>query len=177
VAHPELCEPETWWASVGQVLARAYEAAGYAPARALELAAAARRLYVDPKVGWELFEDTRPALEQLSQAGWTHAILSNHVPELRHIVAGLGLDDLVAFVSCSAETGYEKPHQQAYASVLDALRPEEAWMVGDNVVADVLGAEAVGIPAVLVRRPDPRAARYADSLAGVEPFLEEAVAA
>jgi hypothetical protein len=30
---------------------------------------------------------------------------------------------------------------------------------------------------VLVRRPDPRAARYADSLAGVETFLGEAVAA
>ena len=50
-------------------------------------------------------------------------------------------------------------------------------MVGDNVVADVLGAEAVGLPAVLVRRPDPRAARYADSLAGVEQFLGEPVAA
>jgi putative hydrolase of the HAD superfamily len=159
------------------VLGRAYEAAGYAPARALELAGAVHRLYVDPGVGWALFEDTLPALERLSQAGWTHAILSNHVPELRQLVTGLGLDDAVAFVSCSAETGYEKPHERAFASVLDRLRPEEAWMVGDNVVADVLGAEAVGIPAVLVRRPDPRAARYADSLAGVERFLEQEVAA
>jgi putative hydrolase of the HAD superfamily len=177
VAHPELCEPEAWWASVRPILARAYEAAGYAPARALELGDAARRLYVDPSVGWALFDDTRPALEQLSQAGWTHAILSNHVPELRQIVAGLGLDDIVAFVSCSAETGYEKPHAQAYASVLGLLSPQEAWMIGDNIVADVLGAEAVGIPAVLVRRPAPQAARYADSLTGVAQFLEEAVAA
>jgi putative hydrolase of the HAD superfamily len=177
VAHPELCEPEAWWASVLPVLSRAYKAAGYAPARALELADAARRLYVDPAVGWELFDDTLPALKALSAAGWTHAILSNHVPELREIVAGLGLDELVAEISCSAETGYEKPHEQAYASVLDRLRPAEAWMVGDNVVADVLGAEALGIPAVLVRRPDPRAERYADSLAGVAEFLEEAVAA
>jgi FMN phosphatase YigB (HAD superfamily) len=84
---------------------------------------------------------------------------------------------VVAFLSCSAETGYEKPHAQAFASVLDVLRPAEAWMAGDNVVADVLGAEAVGLPAVLVRRPDPRAARYADSLGGVESFLSEAVAA
>ncbi|HEY3462539.1 MAG TPA: HAD family hydrolase [Gaiellaceae bacterium] len=177
VPHPELCEPEAWWGSVRPVLARAYETAGYAPARALELADAARRLYVDPGVGWALFDDTLPTLERLSRAGWTHAILSNHVPELREIVAGLGLDEVVAFVSCSAETGYEKPHAQAYASVLDVLRPAAAWMVGDNVVADVLGAEAVGIPAVLVRRPDPRAARYAGSLAGVEPLLGEAVAA
>ena len=129
-------------------------------------------------MGWELFPDTLPTLERLSQAGWTHAILSNHVPELRLLVAALGLDDIVALLSCSAETGYEKPHAQAFASVLDRLRPARAWMVGDNVVADVLGAEELGIPAVLVRRPDPRAERYADSLAGVEPFLlEEAAAA
>jgi FMN phosphatase YigB (HAD superfamily) len=177
VAHPELCEPEAWWAAVEPVLARAYESAGFGSARALELAGAARRLYVDPEVGWTLFDDTLPALERLSQAGWTHAILSNHVPELRQIVSGLGLDRMVAAVSCSAETGYEKPHECAFASVLDRLRPVDAWMIGDNVVADVLGAEAVGIPAVLVRRPDPRAARYADSLAGVEGFLSEAVAA
>jgi putative hydrolase of the HAD superfamily len=177
VAHPELCEPEAWWASVRPVLGRAYEAAGYAPARALELADAARRLYVDPGVGWALFDDTLPELERLSQDGWTHAILSNHVPELRRIVTGLGLDDVFAAVSCSAETGYEKPHAQAFASVLDRMRPSEAWMIGDNVVADVLGAEAVGIPAVLVRRPDARAARYADSLAGVDAFLREAAAA
>ena len=177
VAHPELCEPEAWWASVGPVLARAYEAAGYAPARALELAGAARRLYVDPNVGWALFEDTLPVLQRLSADGWTHAILSNHVPELRQLVSGLGLDDAVTFVSCSAETGYEKPHPRAFASVLDRLRPTEAWMVGDNVVADVLGAKAAGIPSVLVRRPDPRAERYADSLAGVQQFVEEAVAA
>jgi putative hydrolase of the HAD superfamily len=177
VAHPELCEPEAWWDSVRPQLARAYEAAGYAPERAVELADAARRLYVDPGVGWALFDDTLRVLERLTQAGWTHAILSNHVPELRQIVAGLGLDEVVALISCSAETGYEKPHPEAYASVLDPLGPAEAWMVGDNVVADVLGAEALGIPAVLVRRPDPGAARYAEMLAGVERFLEEAVAA
>jgi putative hydrolase of the HAD superfamily len=177
VAHPELRDPEAWWASVTPVLARAYEAAGYEPSRAVDLAAAARRLYVDPAVGWTLFDDTLPALERLSQAGWTHAILSNHVPELGQIVRGLGLASVVATVSCSAETGYEKPHPKAFASVIDRLRPAEAWMVGDNVVADVLGAEAVGISAVLVRRPDPRAERYADSLAGVEQFVEGAVAA
>jgi putative hydrolase of the HAD superfamily len=177
VAHPELCEPGAWWASVRPILARAYEAAGYAPARARELADAARRLYVDPGVGWALFDDTLPALRRLAEDGWTHAVLSNHVPELRQLVAGLGLDDVIAEVSCSAETGYEKPHAAAFASVLDRFRPTEAWMIGDNVVADVLGAEAVGIRSVLVRRPDPRAVRYADSLADVAQFLEEAVAA
>ncbi len=177
VAHPELCDPEAWWTSVRPLLARAYEAVGYPPEQALELARIAQQLYVDPDVGWKLFGDTIPALERLSAAGWTHAILSNHVPELRRIVSALGLDELVAAVSCSAETGYEKPHPRAFASLLEQLRPVEAWMVGDNVLADVLGAEALGIPAVLVRRRDPRAERYAETLAGVQSFLEEAVAA
>lgn len=176
VAHPELREPEAWWASVRPLLARAYEAVGYPPERASELAQVAQHRYVDP-AAWALFEDTVPALERLSAAGWTHAILSNHVPELRRIVAALGLDELVVAVSCSAETGYEKPHPRAFAALLEQLRPVEAWMVGDNVLADVLGAEALGIPAVLVRRHDPRAERYAETLAGVQPFLEEAVAA
>jgi len=177
IAHPELCEPAAWWASIRPLLARAYEAAGYEPARALELAEAAQRLYVDPTVGWTLFADTLPALERLAQAGWAHAILSNHVPELRQIVSALGFDEHVGFLSCSAETGYEKPHKRAFASVLEPLRPGEAWMIGDNIRADVLGAEAVGLPAVLVRRPDPRAERYADSLDEVDRFVEEAVAA
>jgi putative hydrolase of the HAD superfamily len=177
VPHLELCgDADGWWDGVSPLLARAYEAAGYSPERAVELAAAPRLLYVDP-AGWSLFDDTLPTLERLAADGWQHAILSNHVPELGVIAAGLGLDRFVVALSCSADTGYEKPHPLAYASVLEPLEPAEAWMIGDNVVADVLGAEAVGIPAILVRRPDPRAARYADTLADVEEFLAEAVAA
>jgi putative hydrolase of the HAD superfamily len=181
VPHLELCgDAEAWWNGVLPLLARAYEAAGYPPARALELAGVARRLYVDP-AGWSLFDDTLPTLERLAEKGWMHAILSNHVPELAGIVARLGLAHLMAGFSCSANTGYEKPHPLAYASVLDRLRliergPTEVWMIGDNVVADVLGAEAVGIPAVLVRRPDPRAARFSATLAGVDEFLAAEVA-
>ena len=177
VEHPELCgDPDMWWAAVLPLLARAYESTGMAPERALELAAVARALYVDP-AGWRLFADTLPALERLSAAGWTHAILSNHVPELGAIVAGLGLDRHIAAFSCSADTGYEKPHPRAYASVIEQLTPDEVWMIGDNVVADVLGAEELGIPAILVRRPDPRAARYAATLDEIDAFLAEAVAA
>jgi HAD superfamily hydrolase (TIGR01549 family) len=174
VAHPELCDPGAWWESVRAHLARAYEAEGYAAARAAELAAAAQRLYVDPTT-WTLFDDTLPALERLAAAGWTHAILSNHVPELARIVESLGLRSHLAAVHCSAETGFEKPHPRTYAAVLEDLEPDDVWMIGDNVVADVLGAEAVGIPAILVRRPDPRAARYTESLAGVDALLAEAV--
>jgi hypothetical protein len=48
----------------------------------------------------------------LAAVGWTHAILSNHVPELRQLVGALGLE-----------------------AVLEELQPDEAWMVGDLVPA------------------------------------------
>ena len=68
-------------------------------------------------------------------------ILSNHVPELRSIVDGVGLGSLIDQVYTSAVTGYEKPNPESYRIALGSDPPEECFMVGDNVDADVLGAE------------------------------------
>lgn len=153
VAHPELCEADAWWAHVGEVLERSYRAAGVEDGPATAAAARVRHVYGDHTRSWSLFPDTLPALESLSAAGWRHVILSNHVPELDALVAGLGLAPLVDAVVNSALTGYEKPHPEAFALGRRAAGdPEVLWMVGDNPVADVGGAEAAGIPAVLVRR-------------------------
>ena len=48
-----------------------------------------------------------------------------------------------------------------------AGKPTELWMVGDNPQADVIGAEQVGIPVILVRRPPgPDVLRSAVDLVG-----------
>jgi putative hydrolase of the HAD superfamily len=79
-------------------------------------------------------------------------VLSNHVPELSTLVEQLGLGGLVERVFSSAATGYEKPHPEAFRLALRAFGdPVRRWMVGDNPTADVAGAEAIGIPAILVR--------------------------
>ncbi len=89
------------------------------------------------------------------------ALFSNHVPELPQIVSGLGLEGLIRHSISSAVIGYEKPHPEAFRIALAlAGDPEEVWMVGDNFLADVNGAEAAGIPAVLVRSPRNKNARY-----------------
>jgi putative hydrolase of the HAD superfamily len=152
VPHPELCTPEAWWEEVGPLLARAYEGVGVAPESAGELARLARMRYVDPRTGWRLFEDSLPALEELSRHGWRHVVLSNHVPELEAIVGGLGLAQHVEEVLTSAATGYEKPHPKAFeAALCDRRAGEPVWMVGDNPEADVAGARRAGLRAVLVR--------------------------
>jgi len=164
--HLELCDPEKWWGEIELLLALALEAAGIAAARSAELAKVARRAFIDPPTH-RLFDDTRPVLEKLAHQGWRHVILSNHVPELDHIVKGIGIHSLFDVVLTSALLGYEKPHPEAFGLALEAAgRPEEVWMVGDNPEADVAGAERVGIPAILVRS-EGEATRKADDLWGV----------
>jgi putative hydrolase of the HAD superfamily len=173
VPHPELGEPEAWWHAVELVMARAYERVGIAPARAGELATRARELYIDPTRGWVVFEDTVPVLERLRAAGWRHVSLSNHVPELPALVDGLGLGSSIETVLTSASIGYEKPHPAAFELALGRCGgSDRVWMVGDNPVADVGGAEAVGIDAILVRRSAPGVARRADDLWGVLAIIE-----
>jgi putative hydrolase of the HAD superfamily len=135
---------------------RAYVGAGLDEATARALAPAVRTHVIDPTT-YLLYQDTLPALQELRSAGWDHVILSNHVPELPDIVAGVGLDSYVAEVISSAETGYEKPHPVAFRIALErAGNPTCVWVVGDNPEADVRGAEAAGIRAILVRCGDAR---------------------
>ena len=53
-----------------------------------------------------------------------------------------------------------KPSAAYFAAALDALdyEPEQTWMIGDDIEADVAGASAFGLRTVLVRtgkfRPD-----------------------
>ncbi|GAA2483744.1 HAD family hydrolase [Winogradskya humida] len=54
-------------------------------------------------------------------------------------------------VLTSAVTGFEKPHPAMYAAALTRTRGGRVWMAGDNPDADVAGARAAGIPALLVR--------------------------
>jgi putative hydrolase of the HAD superfamily len=153
VPHPELADTDAWWAPVETLLVRAYARLGYDEDRARTLGRLARRRYVDPACGWRLFDDTIPVLTQLRDDGWRHVILSNHVPELPAIVDHLGLGGLIGAVVNSAAIGYEKPHPEAFAAARRAAGAETLWMVGDNPIADVAGAQAVGIPAILVRTP------------------------
>jgi putative hydrolase of the HAD superfamily len=170
-AHPELCEPEVWWQTIEGLLARAYQGVGINGPRARELARLARHRYIDVS-GWRLYDDTVPTLERLHADGWGHVIVSNHVPELSRLVESLGLSTLIDTVFSSAVTGYEKPHRAAFEIALQHCEfPRRVWMIGDNPVADVVGAEAAGIPAILVRSNGEQGIRHAADLRAVVPIV------
>ncbi|MBO0794443.1 MAG: HAD hydrolase-like protein [Ktedonobacteraceae bacterium] len=64
------------------------------------------------------------------------------------------------------------PYPGAFFNALTRLdHPKMVYMIGDNIEADVLGAEAVGIPAILVRNPDSRAIRFCPDLFGIPNLL------
>jgi putative hydrolase of the HAD superfamily len=162
---------DDWWAAVQPVFEAAFAGCGLPRDQAKSLANEVRSVYTDV-AQWTLYDDTSELLRELLTEHWNHAILSNHVPELPSLVHGLGLSPLIHRVINSAETGFEKPHPGAFQSALTCLdSPDEVWMIGDSVHADILGAESVGLRAILVRSDDPRALRQADSLRDIRRFI------
>ena len=81
---------------------------------------ALRSEILDPHA-YSLFEDVMPVLTALSEAGWRHVIVSNHVPELADIVAGLGIRAFFADVITSGLVGYETPHAQMFEAAAHAV--------------------------------------------------------
>ena len=70
-------------------------------------------------------------------------------------------------------TGYERPHTEAFRGVLDALGgTEDIWMIGDNAEADVAGAKAAGISAILVRKQREGVEPYCEGLGSVAEILD-----
>jgi putative hydrolase of the HAD superfamily len=131
--HPELCDPDAWWAHMAKILSHALARLGVSPDTAERAAGLVRSLYPDPAY-WRLFDDAAPALDELSGRGWRHVLVSNHVPELEGILASLGIADRFVAIINSAVTGYEKPHREAFRLALAAAgQPKRVWMIGDSL--------------------------------------------
>ena len=169
-AHLHLSTSEMWWASVEPLFARAFVAVGIDHEIVPTAAAAVREHYCNA-AGFELFPDSLRALTVLKESGWTLAILSNHVPELLSLVEHLGLGPLIEEVFSSALIGYEKPNPEAFRIALNGARPSDCFMVGDNPRADVLGAEVVGLRAILVRNHNGSALHAAADLDGAAALI------
>lgn len=103
---------------------------------------------------YRLTPGVRTRLEALRQAGWRVAVVTNGPVETQSVkVEATGLDDLVDAVCISGEVGVHKPHPLVFrtAAARAGASLEGAWMVGDNLDADVQGAHGVGARAIWVR--------------------------
>ncbi len=96
--------------------------------------------------------------------------------EVREDWRRFGFGDVIDGVASSHSVGWRKPHPAMFERALEiaGVRPDEAFMVGDRLGADVWGAQQVGLRAVLRQTvgPAPQAAVNATPDASVRSLLE-----
>jgi len=95
-------------------------------------------------------------LDELSRR-YKVALLSNTMSDQPRVcLAEEGLDRHFALIVCSRDLGVRKPNPRIFRHVLRELgvEAEEAVHVGDNIEADMEGAEAAGITPIWIRSPD-----------------------
>ena len=101
-----------------------------------------------------LFDDVIPALDALTERGFTLGILSNFSANLENILRQVGVHQYFSFFVVSALAGVEKPDPQIFELALRAANRTRAEVVyiGDSIFHDVEGARQAGIAAILVDR-------------------------
>jgi putative hydrolase of the HAD superfamily len=102
------------------------------------------------------FPDAEPALASLHALGLRLVVVSNWDCSLGDVLARAGLDRHLRGAVASAELGAAKPDPEPFrhALALAQVEPDEAWHVGDQLEADVVGARNAGLEPVLVDRWD-----------------------
>lgn len=105
--------------------------------------------------GTTIFPGVPETLQIILDAGIDTAIVTNaSQPMWLRDAELLGHSILDYFPKCrisAADVGYLKPHPAIFEAALNHLgvKPEEAVFVGDNPIADIAGAQAIGMQAVL----------------------------
>jgi putative hydrolase of the HAD superfamily len=104
------------------------------------------------------FPEVAETLDRLVADGYRLAVVSNTTQsterDMRAALRSIGLEGRFDVVATSFDVGHDKPGPQLFQHVLDALGcpSSEAVMVGNDVVADIGGAAALGMLTVLVAR-------------------------
>jgi putative hydrolase of the HAD superfamily len=139
---------------LGQILVKAAEEIGV-PGDALDVEECLRVYDWSAVPGTSPFPDAREGLAMLRDRGIRFGIVTNAYQPmwLRDTeMAEHGLLDF--FPECrfsAADVGVVKPHSDIFNTALECLgtSPEETIFIGDNPVADIAGAQAAGMQAVL----------------------------
>jgi putative hydrolase of the HAD superfamily len=143
---------------------RTRSAAAMRSALGVEVDAAALTRALLASLRFRAYPDAAPALRELRARGLRLVVVSNWDVSLYERLEETGLAALVDGAVASAELGHAKPDRAIFAHALElaGAAPEAALHAGDSVDADVAGALAAGLRAVLVARDG-----WADAPSGV----------
>ncbi len=95
-----------------------------------------------------LFPQSIKTLEKFKAMGIPMALITNGSSEMqRGKISRFNLSGYFEFCLVEGEVGFGKPDIRIYQRALELLelKPEEVWMVGDNLVWDIEAPQKVGI--------------------------------
>lgn len=114
------------------------------------------RLFAITQTNWALEEDTLPTLQKLEQDGYRMGMISNagDDQDVQQLAQRFGISRYFDFILTSAACSYRKPHRRIFELALSNwyFLPSEAVMVGDNLDADIRGAQSVGLFSIWISR-------------------------
>src|SRR5512138_1274058 len=122
------------------------------------------------QTNWVLEEDALQTLKKLEKDGYRMGLISNagDDQDVHQLVRRFGIASFFDFILTSAACSYRKPHRRIFELALSNwyFLPSEAVMVGDNLDADIRGAQSVGLYAVWISR---RAGQRTEEQLSIQP--------
>ena len=91
----------------------------------------------------KLFLGTKDFLNDIKSDGIITAIVTDLTAQIQfRKIVYFELDNYFEYVVTSEESGFDKPHKKTYQIAIDKLgiSPEDIWMIGDDTIADIEGA-------------------------------------
>ncbi len=102
-----------------------------------------------------LFDDVRPALQELKRRGLATGVISNMPQPMQPLLQKLELSDLLDFAVTPLDVGGQtKPAAPIFLEALHRAnaKPEDAMFVGDEYFVDGKGARDIGMTPVILDR-------------------------
>lgn len=130
----------------------ALTAEGWDPAPAREIA---EQYGAEHRARLHLFDDSLETLATLRAEGFRLGLLTNGPrPLQRDKIERFGLESYFDVIVIEGEFGRGKPHPEVFAHALRTVKADagQAWHIGDNLYADIAGAQRAGIHAVWIHR-------------------------
>src|SRR5215216_1630089 len=128
------------------------------------------RLFAITQTNWMLEEDTISTLQKLETDGYRMGLISNagDDQDVQQLARHFGIARYFDFILTSAACSYRKPHRRIFEIALSNwyFLPSEAVMVGDNLDADIRGAQSVGLFAIWISR---RAGKRTEEQLSIQP--------
>ena len=129
---------------------------GYDDVSSNVLRTALDTLFSVTQTNWTLEEDAIPTLQKLRGMGYNLGIISNagDDKDVQQLARGFGITEYFDFILTSAACSYRKPHPRIFELALSNwyCPPNEAVMVGDNLDADIRGAQEAGVYGIWINR-------------------------